>query len=50
MKGPALRTVGRAISERVAGDRPGALRAFAAAAVTGMTTAVITYRLLRSGG
>jgi hypothetical protein len=48
MKGSALRTAGKAASERVRGGRPGPLRAFAAAAVVGLATAVITYRLLRS--
>jgi hypothetical protein len=49
MKAAALRTVGKAASDRVRGDRPGPFRAFAAAAVAGITTAVVTYRLLRSG-
>lgn len=49
MKAAALRTVGKAASERVRGDGPGPLRAFAAAAVTGLATAFVTYRVLRSG-
>jgi hypothetical protein len=49
MASAALRTVGKAASQRLHGDRPGPFRAFAAAAVAGMATAVITYRLLRSG-
>ena len=44
----AIITVGRAAVERVAGGRPSALRALAAAAVTGGATATLTYRLLRS--
>jgi len=44
----AIITVGRAAAERVAGGRPSALRALAAAAVTGGATATLTYRLLRS--
>lgn len=40
----AASTVGNAVGERVAGGRPGALRAFAAAAVVGAATAVLTYR------
>lgn len=43
----AASTVGNAVGERVAGGRPGALRAFAAAAVVGAATAVLTYRALR---
>ena len=46
----AIITVGRAAVERVAGGRPSALRALAAAAVTGGATATLTYRLLRSEG
>jgi hypothetical protein len=42
-------TVGKAAAERVMGFGPGRMRAFAAAAVTGTATAVLTYRLLRSG-
>jgi hypothetical protein len=47
--GTALRTVGKAASDRIRGDRPGPFRAFAAAAVVGVVSAVATYRLLRSG-
>jgi hypothetical protein len=49
MKGTALRSVWKAISERLGGGRPGALRAFIVAVVVGLAAAVITYRLLRSG-
>lgn len=49
MKGAVLRTVGRAASDRVLGTGPGPVRAFVAATVTGTATAVLTYRLLRSG-
>jgi hypothetical protein len=49
MSGAALRTLGKAAAERVSGTGPGALRAFVAAAVTGTATAVLTYRVLRSG-
>jgi hypothetical protein len=45
----ALRTVGKAAAERVFGSGPGWGRAFVAATVTGTATAVVTYRLLRSG-
>jgi hypothetical protein len=44
----AVITVGRAAAERLAGGRPSALRAFAAAAVAGSATAALTYRLLRA--
>ncbi len=42
-----VRTVGKAVGERVSGSRPGPLRAFAAAAVVGAATAVLTYKALR---
>lgn len=45
----ALRTVGKAAAERVMGFAPGRVRALAAATVAGSATAVVTYRLLRSG-
>ncbi len=47
MKTAAI-SVGRAAVERIAGDRPSALRAFAAATLAGGATATVTYRLLRS--
>jgi hypothetical protein len=50
MKGPALRTVGKAATDRAIGLRPGMFRALMAATVTGSVTAALTYRLLRSGG
>lgn len=43
----ALRTVGRAVGERVSGNKPGRMRAFAAAAVVGAGAAVATYKALR---
>ena len=49
MKGAAIRTVGKATTERLGGQGPGRGRAVAAAMVTGAATAVLTYRLLRSG-
>jgi hypothetical protein len=39
-----------AVAERVAGGRPGRLRAFVAAATIGLGAAVLTYKLLRSDG
>jgi hypothetical protein len=44
----AVISVSRAVVERVTGNGPSALRAFAAATVTGGATATLTYRLLRS--
>ncbi len=49
MKTAALKTVGRAATERVLGQGPGPARALVASVVTGTATAVLTYRLLRSG-
>ena len=48
MKEGAIGVVRKAAVERVIGDRPGAWRALAAAAVTGAATAALTYRVLRS--
>ena len=45
----AIKTVGKAATERILGLRPGRIRAAAAALVTGTATAALTYRLLRSG-
>jgi len=47
MKQAAIKSVGRAVGERVLGDGAGPMRAAFAAAVTGTATAVLTYRLLR---
>jgi hypothetical protein len=49
MTSAGVRTVGKAASERLRGGRPGRARALAAAVVAGAATAVVTYRLLRSG-
>ena len=38
-----------AAGERLSGTRPGVLRAFGAAVAVGLASAVLTYRLLRSG-
>ena len=43
-----VRTVGKAIGERVSGGRPGPMRAFGAAAIVGAVAAVATYKALRS--
>lgn len=45
----ALKMVGRAAAERVAGNGPGPVRAMVAAAITGGAAAALTYHLLRSG-
>jgi hypothetical protein len=49
MASAATRTVGKAAAKRLSGSGAGPLQAFAAAAVVGVATAVLTYRLLRSG-
>jgi hypothetical protein len=48
MTATALRTVGKAASERLLGFGPGPVRAAVAAMITGGATAALTYRLLRS--
>ena len=40
--------LGRAAAERLSGGRPSALRALAAATLTGGAAGAVTYRLLRS--
>jgi len=50
MSATAMRAVGKAAAERALGLGPGRGRALVAAMVTGTATAVLTYRLLRSGG
>jgi hypothetical protein len=47
MKTAAI-SVGRAVAERLTGDRPSRFRALAAATLTGGTAAAVTYRLLRN--
>jgi hypothetical protein len=42
--------LGGAIGERLGGERPGAMRAAAGAAVAGGITSVVVFRLLRRGG
>jgi hypothetical protein len=48
MPGP-LRTVLKAIGERLTGSSPGVLRAVLVALIVGVGAAVATYKLLRSG-
>ena len=50
MSSAATRTVGNAAIKRIAGSRPGPLGALLAATIVGVATAMVTYRLLRSGG
>jgi hypothetical protein len=38
------------VGAKLAGERPGRLKAFATATVVGFGAAVLTYKLLRSGG
>ncbi len=44
-----LRALIKAIGERLSGSKPGVLRALVVAITVGVTAAVLTYRLLRSG-
>jgi hypothetical protein len=44
---PGTKTVGKAVGQRVAGDRPNPLHAFGAAVVVGVGTAIVTYKALR---
>jgi hypothetical protein len=44
----AIKTVGKAVTDKALGLGPGPIRAAMAAAVTGTATAALTYKLLRS--
>ncbi len=44
---PGVKTVGKALGERVTGGRPGPLRSCLASAVVGAGAAVATYKGLR---
>jgi hypothetical protein len=44
-----LRTLLKAIGQRLSGSKPGVIRAIMAALSVGIAVAVLTYRLLRSG-
>jgi len=48
MAAKALRTLGKAASERALGVGPGPFRAAVAATIAGAATAALTYRVLRS--
>ena len=47
VKDKAQDVLGGAVAERLGGERPGALRAAAGAAVAGGVTSVVVFRLLR---
>ena len=44
----AIKTVGKAVTDKALGLGPGPIRAAVAAMVTGGATAALTYKLLRS--
>jgi hypothetical protein len=44
-----LRTITKAVTQRLTGQGPGAMRALITAVATGTATAALTYRALRSG-
>jgi hypothetical protein len=44
----AIKSVGKAVTDKALGLGPGPFRAAMAAAVTGTATAALTYKLLRS--
>ena len=49
VKEKARDVMGGTVADRLGGERPGALRAAAGAAVAGGVTSVVVFRLLRSG-
>jgi hypothetical protein len=49
VKDKARGVMNGAVADRLAGERPGALRAAAGAAVAGGVTSVVVFRLLRRG-
>jgi hypothetical protein len=44
----AIKTLGKAVTDRALGLGPGPVRAAVAAVITGGATAALTYKLLRS--
>jgi hypothetical protein len=50
IKDKALGVVGGAAVQRLRGEKPGAFRAGAGAALAGGLTGVVVFRLLRKGG
>jgi hypothetical protein len=49
MASAAVRTVGKAVVNRVTGIGPSVVQSLAAATIVGAGAGVLTYRLLRSG-
>ena len=49
MNGALNGMLGKALAERLKGSKPGVFRALLAAIAAGSATAILTYRLLRSG-
>jgi len=49
MKSSIMKTIGRALGQRISGSQPGALQALLVASIVGIGAAVLTYRLLRAG-
>jgi hypothetical protein len=47
MTSSAIRNVGSALADKARGEELGPMRALVAAAAAGLTTAVLTYRVLR---
>jgi hypothetical protein len=50
IKSKAQGVLGDAVGRRLGGDRPSAPQAAAGAAVAGVVTTVVVFRLLRRGG
>jgi 2-methylcitrate dehydratase PrpD len=46
----AAEAAAETVGARLAGERPGRMRALATATVVGFAAAALTYKLLRSGG
>jgi hypothetical protein len=50
MASSAVQSAAETVGKRLAGERPGRFRSLLIAAGAGVGTAVVTYKLLRSGG
>jgi hypothetical protein len=50
MASSAVESAAETVGKRLAGERPGRFRALVIATGVGVGTAVLTYKLLRSGG
>ena len=44
-----IRTLLKAIGERISGSKPGMFRALLSAIIVGVAAAILTFKLLRSG-